>query len=116
MTHISTVATPANETIDVAEPTVLYLDPDIAALFAEVDAILRRALDPALRPPAAPATGCPPQKLRSTSGPAWGELVRSRATPFRSVWAVQRSPPDRTTRDHDQHNHCGRQVMASQQT
>ena len=60
MTHISTAPAPAdNDTFGGSDLNVLYLDPDIVALFAEIDAILCAALDPALCPPAPPVTGCP---------------------------------------------------------
>jgi hypothetical protein len=102
MTHITTAATLANnDTFGGSDLNVLYLDPDIAALFAEVDAILCAALDPALCPPAPPVTGCPPMRSRST-GRSRGALARRRTRPMQPVWAVQRSPPTRTTRDHDE--------------
>ncbi|BBY21537.1 hypothetical protein MSTO_17420 [Mycobacterium stomatepiae] len=99
MTHINTVAAPTNNaTSDTAEP-VLHLDPDVAALFAEIDAILCAALEPARRPPAPPATGCALLEPRS-AGWSWGVLVRPQAGPVHPVRAVQRSPP---THARDQH-------------
>jgi hypothetical protein len=93
ITHINTVATPANsDTIGSAELEILCLDPDIAALFAEVDAILCEALNPACRPPAPPATGCALARPRS-AGRSWGALVRPRSAPVHPARAVQRSPP-----------------------
>lgn len=93
MTHINTVAAPANsDTIGSAELEILYLDPDIAALFAEVDAILCEALNPARCPPAPPAIGCALPRPRS-AGRSWGAPVRPRSAPVRPVRAVQRSPP-----------------------
>jgi hypothetical protein len=94
MTHISTAAaTPAtNDTFGGLDLNVLYLKPEIAALFAEVDAILCAALDPARCPPAARVTGCPPPRSRATG--RWrGALVRRWARPVHPVQAVQRSPP-----------------------
>jgi hypothetical protein len=94
MTHINTMAAPANSpTIGSAEPEVLYLeDPDVAELFAEVDAILCEALNPARCPPAPPATGCALMKSRS-AGRSRGALARPRSAPVHPVRAVQRSPP-----------------------
>jgi hypothetical protein len=49
MTHLGTVAAATtSDTTGWAEPEMLYLDPDTAALFAEVDAILCAALTPAV--------------------------------------------------------------------
>jgi hypothetical protein len=107
-THVSTAATPANsDAIDGSDLNVLYLDPDIAELFAEVDAILCAALEPARCLPAPPVSGCAPRRPRST-GRSWGALVRLWARPVHPVWAVQRSPPTRTTRDDEQTHTRGR--------
>src|ERR1700742_2556183 len=96
MTHITTVAEPTNSnTIGNAEADTLDLHPAVAALFAEVDAILCAALDPAPCPPAPPATGCALMRPRS-AGRSWGALVGPWAGPVHPVWAVQRSPPTLT--------------------
>ncbi len=59
MTQLSTAALPAaSDTIGGLEFEILDLDPDVAALIAEVDAILCAALTPARRPPTPPVTGC----------------------------------------------------------
>jgi hypothetical protein len=94
MTHINTVAAPASSDVigSVVEPEILSLDPDVAALFAEVDAILCAALGPARYPPAPPATGCALPRPRS-AGRSWSVLVRPQAGPVHPVRAVQRSPP-----------------------
>jgi hypothetical protein len=93
MMHINTMAAPVNsDPIGSAEPEILYLDPDIAALFAEVDAILCAALSPARCPPAPPATGCALTRPRS-AGRSCGVTVRPRSGPVHPVRAVQRSPP-----------------------
>ena len=117
MTHISTVAAPAdNATIATIEPEILYLDPDIAALFAEVDAILCAALDPARCPPAPPATGRAVIRPRS-AGRSWVVLVRPRPGPIHPIRAVQRSPPPtKHPAIMRSKTPSERQVMASQQT
>lgn len=95
MTHINTVAAPTtNDTVGNPETEILYLDPDIATLFAEVDAILCAALAPARWPPAPPATGCALVGPRS-AGRSCGALVRPRRGPVQPVRAVQRGPPTR---------------------
>jgi hypothetical protein len=93
MTQISTVAAPATgDTIDSLETEILYLDPDTAALMAEVDAILCAALARARRPPTPPATERALVEGRSAAlvGDA---LVRPWHRPARRVRAVQRGPP-----------------------
>jgi len=97
MTHISTAAA-NNDTFGGSDLIDLCQDPDIAALFAEVDAILCAALDPARCRPAVRVDGCAPQRSRSTSR-SRGALIRPRAQPVQPVWAVQRSPPLGATRD-----------------
>jgi hypothetical protein len=92
MTPINTVAPATNDTIGSPETEILYLDPDTAALIAEVDAILCAALTPARRPPAPPATGCALVEPRS-AGRSSGALVRPRRGPVQPVRAVQRGPP-----------------------
>lgn len=93
MTPQEIMAAPLGDrTLDSARHHMVCLDPDIAALFAEVDAILCAALAPAPRPPAPPATG------RALTGPwsagrSWPAPARCRLTPVRPVRATQRSPP-----------------------
>jgi hypothetical protein len=95
MTHLETAAAPAaSDTTGSPETEILYLDPDIAALIAEVDAILCAALAPARRLPAPPVTGCALVEPRS-AGWSCGALVRPRRGPVQPVWAVQRGPPTR---------------------
>jgi hypothetical protein len=95
MTHLGTVAAATtSDTTGWAEPEMLYLDPDTAALFAEVDAILCAALTPARRPPAPPATRCALVGPRPT-GRSSGALVGPRRGPVQHVRAVQRGPPIR---------------------
>jgi hypothetical protein len=94
-TQLGTAAAPTtSDTIGTVEPEILHLDPDTAALIAEVDAILCAALTPARRPPAPPATGCALVGPRSC-GRSCGALVRPRRGPVHPVWAVQRGPPTR---------------------
>lgn len=94
MTHLDTVAVPASSVAIVSvEPEILHLDPDVAMLFAEVDAILCAAVIPARRPPAPPA-GCALVGSRS-AGRSCGALVGPRRGPVHPVWAVERGPPTR---------------------
>lgn len=96
MTHIETVETPATRpAIGEPEPAIVYVDPEIAALIAEADAILCAALARLRRlPPAPPVTGCalvqPQSTGRSCEAPA-----RPRRGPVHPVRAVQRGPPRR---------------------
>jgi len=93
MTHLGAVAAPTtSDTIGSPETEILYLDPDTAALMAEVDAILCAALAPSRRPPMPPATERALVEGRSAAlvGDA---LVRPRHGPARPVRAVQRGPP-----------------------
>jgi hypothetical protein len=95
MTQPSTVAEPTtSDAIGAVEPEILHLDPDIAALIAEVDAILSSTRTPARRPPAPPATGCALVGPRS-AGRSFDARVRPRRGPVHPVWAVQRGPPTR---------------------
>ena len=95
MTGLGTAAVPAERrTIGGLEFEILALDPDVAALIAEVDAILCAALTPARRPPAPPTTGCALVEPRP-AGRTWGALVRPRPGPVQPVRAVQRGPPSR---------------------
>jgi hypothetical protein len=92
MTHLGTVAPAMGDSVGVLEPEILYLDPDIAALIAEVDAILCAALTPTRRPPVPPVAGWALMRPGRLVGPAlrWFALRRRPAQPVR---AVQRSPP-----------------------
>jgi hypothetical protein len=92
MTQINTLAPATGDTIGSPETEILYLDPDTAALFAEVDAILCAALAPVRRPPAPPATGRALVEARSAALSGDG-LVRPRRGPARPVRAVERGPP-----------------------
>jgi hypothetical protein len=94
-TQPGTVAEPTtSDAVGAVEPEILHLDPDIAALIAEVDAILSATRTPARRPPAPPATGCALVGPRS-AGRSFGAPVRPRRGPVHPVWAVQRGPPTR---------------------
>jgi hypothetical protein len=86
-TQLGTVAAPTtSDTIGTVEPEILHLDPDTAALIAEVDAILSAALTPARRRPAPPATGralvgwsvvwCTGPPSARTSAPRLGRSTR----------------------------------------
>ncbi len=92
MTQLDTAAPATGDTIGSLETEILYLDPDIAALIADVDAILCAALTPARQQPAPPATGWAVLEPRS-AGRSSGALVRPRSGPVQPVRAVQRSPP-----------------------
>jgi hypothetical protein len=94
MSHIVTAALATSGTIDSPESEILYLDPDVAALIFEVDAILCAALTPTRQPPAPPATGCAVIEPR-LAGRSSGALVRPRSGPVQPVRAVQRGPPNR---------------------
>jgi hypothetical protein len=94
MRHIVTAAPATSDTIDCPESEILYLDPDVAALIAEVDAILCAALSPARAQPAPPATGCAIIEPRS-AGRSRGALFRPWSGPVQPVRAVQRGPPNR---------------------
>ena len=116
MTLVEAVAAPANSTnIDSSEPKLVRVDPDMVALFAEVDAILCAALAPARFLPALPVTGCALVEPR-WAGRSCGAPVRARRAPVRHVRAVQRSPPGRAhARDDASNDSKERQVMASLQ-
>jgi hypothetical protein len=93
MTRLGIAAVPAaSGTIDGLEFEILDLDPDVAALIAEVDAISCAALTPSRRPPAPPVTGGAFVMPGRLVGPAvrWSALRRG---PVHAVHAVQRSPP-----------------------
>lgn len=93
MTHPGTIAPATGDSVGVLEPEILYLDPDTAALIAEVDAILCAALAPARRSPAPPDAARALVRRQSAGGPCGAAQVRSRRGPVQSVRAVQRSPP-----------------------
>jgi hypothetical protein len=76
-THLDTSVAPAtSEAIDSPDQQALHLldDPDVAALFAEVDALLCAALTPVRCSPAPPVTGC------ALLGPHWSELGTDQCT------------------------------------
>jgi hypothetical protein len=113
MTGLGT-AVAASGTIEILEFEILDLDPDVAALIAEVQATLCTALTPARRPPAPLVTGsdfqCPDYWWRRRcAGPP--SVARQCTRAGRPTW-----PSDpRTTRPRSA-TPCERQVMASQQT
>jgi hypothetical protein len=91
MTSFGTAAVPAaSETIGSLEFEILVLD--VAAMMAEVDAILCAALTPARRPPVPPVAGSDIARPRRLDAPAvrWSA---PRRTPVHPVRAVQRGPP-----------------------
>jgi hypothetical protein len=95
MTSLGTAAVPAaNGTIGILEFEILDLDPDVAALIAEVDAILCAALTSARRPSAPPVAGSDIARAGRLDGPA---VRRSapRPAPVHPVRAAQRGPPTR---------------------
>ena len=90
MTQISTVAAPAtSDTIGGPETKIPYLDPDIAALFAEVDVILCAALAPA------PSLG--PGRLvgRGVHWFAHGVDQRTPSAPSNAVLRPEKNPRPR---------------------
>ncbi len=114
MTQLSTAALPAaSDTIGGLEFEILDLDPDVAALIAEVDAILCAALTPARRPPTPPVTGCTFVRPGRLVGPAVGRFA-IRCGPVQPVHAAQRSPPVPDW-PATKVSKSERQVMASQQ-
>ena len=116
MPHLDTLAAPtASESVASAQPEVLHLDRDTAALFAEVEAVLRAALASAYLPPARPAVGCAFLRPRSVGRSCRAPAVRPRRAPAQGVDAMERGPP---TSDVPATNNKsrGRKVMASQQT
>ena len=93
MTWVRTATVPAaSGTVGDLEFEILDLDPDVAALIAEVDAILCAAQTLARRPPAPPGTGSDFSRPGRPNGPAvrWSAPTRA---PAQSVHPVQRSPP-----------------------
>lgn len=79
----------------------LYLDPDVAALIADVDAILCVAQSAARRPSVRSVTGLA-FAGRTSAGRLCGAPVPHRRGPVQPVLAVQRSPPTGRHRDSDQ--------------
>jgi hypothetical protein len=95
MTRLGYAAVPvASGAIGGLEFEILALDPDVAALIAEVDAILCAALTRARRPPRLPVTGSGFSIPGRLDGPA---VRRSapRCAPVHPVRAAQRGPPTR---------------------
>jgi hypothetical protein len=116
MTHLDTVVAPASEAIDRPDQQALHLldDPEVAALIAEVDAILCAALTPVRCSPAPPVTGCALLGPRS-AGRSCGALVPAWEGPAHRVRAVQRGPPTDNNPRPRSTTTPGSQVMASQQ-
>ncbi|MCV7225858.1 hypothetical protein [Mycolicibacterium komossense] len=76
---------------------IWFLDPDVVALFAEVDDILSAAALTAHRRPPAPPTATVAPLLRSRSARRYfGVMIRPWRGPAHPVRAVQRSPPTAT--------------------
>jgi hypothetical protein len=95
MTSLGIAAVPAaSGTIGSLESEILDLDPDAAALIAEVEAILCATLTPARRPPAPPVTGSDFSMPGRLDGPAVRRPAPRRA-PVHAVQAAQRGPPTR---------------------
>lgn len=95
MTILSTAAVPAASGI-IGSPAfeILDLDPDVAELMAEVDAILSAALTPARRPSAPPLAGSDIARPNRLDGPAMRRCA-PRPAPVHHVRAGQRGPPIR---------------------
>ena len=106
ITSVGTATVPAAcGTIGSLEFEILDVDPDVAALIAEVDAILCAALTPARRPPAPLVTGSD----FSMPGLLVASAVRRSAlscAPEHPVRAAQRGPPTREQRDQGQLPHA----------
>jgi hypothetical protein len=95
MTSLGTAGVPAaSGTIGSLEFEIVDLDPDVAALIAEVDAILCGVLTSARRPSAPPVAGSDITRPGRLDRPA---VRRSapRPAPVHPVRAVQRGPPTR---------------------
>jgi hypothetical protein len=116
MTRDDLMAMPTTEdTISGIEWEIRFLDPDVMALIAEVDAILCATPAAHRRPPAPPpVTGRALLRSRSARR-SYGALIRPRRGPAHPVHAVQRSPPTRPRPRGYQHPSSKRQVMASPQ-
>jgi|GEM_PF-4175145 hypothetical protein len=97
------------DTVSGIEWEIRFLDPDVTALIAEVDAILSAALTAHRRPPAPPpVTGRALLRSRSARR-SCGVLIRPWQRPAHTVRAVQRSPPDHPhSRDHGHRQVKGR--------
>lgn len=96
MTHLNTLTAPAtSDTTGSPGPAILCVDRDVAALFAEVEAILCAASASAQAPPTPPVTGCAFIRPRS-AGVFHRAPARSRRAPARHMRATQRSPPTPT--------------------
>ncbi len=91
MTQKTTTLTAA-ETVGIVEQEILYLDPDVEALLADVDDILRAVQALIRRPPALLLTGFGFAQPRHSVG-SGSEHVRTRHGPARPIRAVQRGPP-----------------------
>jgi hypothetical protein len=95
MTSLAFAAVPATSgAIEMLEFEILDLDPDVAALIAEVDAILCAALTSARRPSAPPVAGSDIVRPGRLDGPAVRRPT-PRSAPVHPVRAVQRGPPTR---------------------
>jgi hypothetical protein len=116
MTSLGIAAVPAaSGTIGSLEFEILDLDPDVAALIADVEAILCATLTPARRQPAPPVTGSDFSMPGGRDGPAVRRSAPRRA-PVHAVRAAQRGPPTREDPRLRSTTPCERQVMASQRT
>jgi hypothetical protein len=95
MAGLGTAAEPAaSGTIGSLDFEILDLDPNVAALIGEVEAILCAALTPARRPPAPPVTGSQFSIPGRLDNPAVRRSAPRRA-PVHPVRAAQRGPPAR---------------------
>jgi hypothetical protein len=114
--HLGIVAVAStSDTIGSPILEILALDPDTAALIAEVDPISCAALTATRRQLAPPVTGRAFVRTGPLVGPAvdWSALGRG---PVQPVHPVQRSPPNQTKPAATRSNPSERQVMTSQQT
>jgi hypothetical protein len=112
--HLDTLTAPAtSDTTGSPRPAILCQDRDVAALFAEVEAILRAASASAQVPPAPPVTGCACIRPRS-AGEFHRAQARPRRAPARHVRAMQRSPPTPVQAATDVDILEERQVISSQ--
>jgi hypothetical protein len=120
-THLDTlVASATSEAIDSPDQQAFHLldDPDVAALFAEIDALVCAALTPVRcrrnQSPGAPYSG--PGRLAGPVG-HWSELGTDQCTASAPSNAALRltTTRDRAQRPPRSTTTQGRQVMASQQ-
>ncbi len=102
MSHTVTVAPPTSDTSDSPESEILYLDPDVLALIAEIDEILCAALTLDRQPLSPPATGSGAIEPR-LGGRSSGAVVGVRSGPAQPVRAVQRGPPNLRTARRQNH-------------